>query len=243
MQFSDDNQNWSDWEEYATSKTYTLPSGDGKKTVYVRFKDSAGYISETVSDSIILDTTAPTEDNLVIYEAPAENEVIVQGDSIFLSGKTGAFFTVKIYVYSNPVTYQTQASSTGYWEYEIPTDELEEGDHEIYIQLVDLAGNVSDLIKIISFSIIIPTEYHVYAAEKPEETVIKKSEKSIEEKTEEIAKSPQSTQPEVKEETTQKKSKWWIWVSAIVGFIILVIAGYLFFDIYRKRKSEQQKLF
>ena len=45
------------WETYATSKSWTLSSGDGEKTVYVWFKDSVGNINTTpYSDSIILDT-------------------------------------------------------------------------------------------------------------------------------------------------------------------------------------------
>jgi hypothetical protein len=59
MCFSDNGITWTDWEPYATSKPWTLPSGDGTKTVYVRFKDSAGNVS-TYSDTIILDTTPPT---------------------------------------------------------------------------------------------------------------------------------------------------------------------------------------
>ncbi len=47
------------WETYATTKFWTLTSGDGTKTVYIKYKDSAGNISEAYSDTIILDTTVP----------------------------------------------------------------------------------------------------------------------------------------------------------------------------------------
>ncbi|UJS17063.1 MAG: Ig-like domain-containing protein [Candidatus Jettenia sp.] len=42
--------------------SYELSSGDGEKTVYIWFKDAVGNISNTISDSIILDTTSPTLD-------------------------------------------------------------------------------------------------------------------------------------------------------------------------------------
>jgi hypothetical protein len=42
------------WETYATSKSFALSSGEGTKTVYVKFKDAAGNESSAVSDSIIL---------------------------------------------------------------------------------------------------------------------------------------------------------------------------------------------
>ncbi|MQY70033.1 MAG: hypothetical protein GH145_04130, partial [Firmicutes bacterium] len=60
MQFSNDASSWSDWEDYSTTKSWTLSSGDGKKKVYVKFKDGAGNVSEIYSDNIILDRTPPT---------------------------------------------------------------------------------------------------------------------------------------------------------------------------------------
>jgi YD repeat-containing protein len=59
MQFSNDNATYYTPEAYATSKPWTLTSGDGTKTVYAKFKDTAGNWSTTYSDTILLDTTAP----------------------------------------------------------------------------------------------------------------------------------------------------------------------------------------
>lgn len=42
------------WETYATTKNWSLTSGDGVKNVYVKFKDTAGNISTVVSDMITL---------------------------------------------------------------------------------------------------------------------------------------------------------------------------------------------
>ena len=58
MRFSNDAVNWSPWEWYQTSKSWTLTSGDGTKTVYVEYIDRAGNIARC-SDDIILDTTPP----------------------------------------------------------------------------------------------------------------------------------------------------------------------------------------
>jgi len=60
MRFSHDNSAWTPWEAYSASKTWTLTTGDDQKTVYVQYIDAAGLISESYSDTIILDTTAPT---------------------------------------------------------------------------------------------------------------------------------------------------------------------------------------
>ena len=49
-----------DAEPYETSRIYTLQSGDGTKTVYVRFIDG-GDPGTPSSDTIVLDTTPPDE--------------------------------------------------------------------------------------------------------------------------------------------------------------------------------------
>jgi ribosomal protein L40E len=49
MRFSDNNVTWSTWQPYETSVNWTLPEGDGQKTVYVQFKDNSGLISTTSS--------------------------------------------------------------------------------------------------------------------------------------------------------------------------------------------------
>lgn len=45
------------WETCVSSKAYTLPSWDGTKTVYMRFKDGLDNTTNDVSDSITLATT------------------------------------------------------------------------------------------------------------------------------------------------------------------------------------------
>ncbi|OGI83631.1 hypothetical protein A2903_02485 [Candidatus Nomurabacteria bacterium RIFCSPLOWO2_01_FULL_33_17] len=49
------------WETYATTKSWTLTSGDGIKTVYARFKDAAGNMSVATSDTITVSGTGTTE--------------------------------------------------------------------------------------------------------------------------------------------------------------------------------------
>jgi YD repeat-containing protein len=55
----------STWETYAASKSWTLTTGDGGKTVYAWFKDTAGNADATpYSNAITLDATAPTNGTL-----------------------------------------------------------------------------------------------------------------------------------------------------------------------------------
>ena len=60
MRFSNDGTTWSAWETYATTKAWTLATGDGTKTVRAQFRDLNGNISTTYSDTIVLDTINPT---------------------------------------------------------------------------------------------------------------------------------------------------------------------------------------
>ena len=47
------------WETFAASKQVTLPSGDGQKTVYAKFRDDVWNESAQVSASITLNTAVP----------------------------------------------------------------------------------------------------------------------------------------------------------------------------------------
>jgi hypothetical protein len=50
----------SSWQTYSPTVSFTLSAGDGRKTVYAWWKNSAGGIGESAaSASIVLDTTAP----------------------------------------------------------------------------------------------------------------------------------------------------------------------------------------
>jgi glucose/arabinose dehydrogenase/PKD repeat protein len=61
MRFSNTGTSFSTAEAYATTKAWTLSSGAGTKTVYVQYKDAAGnWSSLPITDTIVLDTTAPT---------------------------------------------------------------------------------------------------------------------------------------------------------------------------------------
>jgi len=63
MCVSNASSSCSSWVAYGSSMAWTLTTGDGAKTVYAWFKDSAGNVTATpsiTSDSIILDTAAPS---------------------------------------------------------------------------------------------------------------------------------------------------------------------------------------
>jgi hypothetical protein len=60
MCLSNDNMTFTQWESFTGSKPWTLPEGDGVKTVYVQFMDKAGFSSAIYRATIIFDTVRPT---------------------------------------------------------------------------------------------------------------------------------------------------------------------------------------
>ena len=134
MQFSNDGANYSTPETYATSKSgYILSDNDGLKTVYVKYKDVSGNWSAPVSDTITLDTSPPTgtieiNGGAVYTSASPVTLTLSSTDSAQMqfSNENGAW--------SGWETYGTSKS----WP-------LSEGDgaKTVYVQLKDVAGNVS----------------------------------------------------------------------------------------------------
>ena len=59
VELSDDGRAWTRFP-YAPSVSWNLPRGDGPKTVYARWRDPRGRTSIAESDTIVLDTVAPT---------------------------------------------------------------------------------------------------------------------------------------------------------------------------------------
>ncbi len=79
------NSDFSDakWEKMAGTKKWILDgtSGDGNKTVYAKFKDRAGNMSQVYSDDIILDTQPPTQGSVVINndsKFTKENQIVLK---------------------------------------------------------------------------------------------------------------------------------------------------------------------
>ena len=60
MRFRNAGDAWDAWIPVAGTRSWTIPSGDGTKTVEVQFRDKAGAISGAIADTIILDQTPPT---------------------------------------------------------------------------------------------------------------------------------------------------------------------------------------
>ncbi|MDD5449560.1 MAG: SpvB/TcaC N-terminal domain-containing protein [Candidatus Omnitrophica bacterium] len=101
MQFSNDNITWSAPEPYAATKTWDITSGDGEKTVYVKFSDKALNWSQAVSDTIIVDTAPP----VIIITSPKDG-ALSETQQIILSG------TIDGQPFSEEVTLDHEGENT-----------------------------------------------------------------------------------------------------------------------------------
>jgi hypothetical protein len=80
MRFSNDGDNWSDWESYGTTKNWNLTFGLGVKTVFAQFKDAYGLISATYNDTIRL--VAPSSPS--VPSSPSDPSTPVQRGNIIV---------------------------------------------------------------------------------------------------------------------------------------------------------------
>lgn len=76
----------STWFAYTTTKTWTLTSTAGTKTLYGWFKDSWGNTSAAVTDTIVLDATGPSGGTLTATGSDAEAALSWNGISDSASG-------------------------------------------------------------------------------------------------------------------------------------------------------------
>ncbi|MBT9557931.1 MAG: S8 family serine peptidase [Myxococcales bacterium] len=80
------------WLDFATTRTFSLASGNGAKSVYARFRDAAGNVSAVASDSIVVDAAAPANGKLT---ATAQNSAVALSWSGFTDPVSGiASYTV-----------------------------------------------------------------------------------------------------------------------------------------------------
>ncbi len=148
MRFSNDGATWSAWETLAATRAYTLPGGDGHKTVRVQYLDKANNRSAVYSDYILLDTTAPTGGITINSGAATTTSQYV---SLGLTWSDGAGSGV------SRMRFSDNGSTWTAWETPKPTCAhtlpAGWGNHTVRVQYTDSVGNYStvynDYIKLV----------------------------------------------------------------------------------------------
>ncbi len=138
MRFSDNGSTWTAWEPLLSTRPYTLPTGDGYKTVRVQFRDSDGNNSAVFSDYIMLDTTLPTGGIIINGGALSTPVQLV---SLGLNWADGAGSgAARMRFSDNGATWTPWETLKATRAYTLP---LPNGYHTVRVQFRDGAGNVS----------------------------------------------------------------------------------------------------
>lgn len=146
MRFQNSGENWTEWQDFQGTKSWTLTSTDGSKMVYYEAKDVANNtIASAVSDSITLDTTKPTV-NMSITGAGDTPSTHSNNVSVTLS-ITGSDATsgVEYMKISNDIGF-TGSSWINYTTSKAWTLNSGDGTKTVYIKVVDRAGKESDVV-------------------------------------------------------------------------------------------------
>lgn len=138
------------WIPFQNTLTWSLPYGDGEKTVYALFRDNAGNEYGPISAGITIDTIAPSGNTVSVRESDNPNSTEIE---TILTDKLPAFLhfnitdttTYKIHYY---IGLATSTVPTKYTEVYYPTnpivlDNLPIGTVKVWALFEDEAGNKS----------------------------------------------------------------------------------------------------
>ena len=139
---------------YRDDVVYVLSSGEGTKTIYVWYKDAAGNISDTVSDTIIVDLTIPD----IGITTPTPNPTItVALDIVALGGYTSDNLSgIGRVTWVNNRGGSGTAAGTTTWT--ISAILLQLGINEIIVTAEDNAGNLKTDTIVITYTPTQPVE-------------------------------------------------------------------------------------
>ncbi len=123
--------------EYLDEATYTLDNGDGDNAVYVWYKDASGNISDTASDTIVVDTTPP---RITIQDPTSEQIYTTTSETISIGGNASDDINeVSSIIWTNSRGKGDTERNMVDWI--IPKIDLAKGDNVITIKASDRVGN------------------------------------------------------------------------------------------------------
>jgi M6 family metalloprotease-like protein len=123
------------WESYATGRSWTLSSGDGVKTVYIKFKNLGGNESSAANDTITLDTTPPSGSSISINAGTACTGTI--SATLTISAVDAVQMMISNASDFAGASWEAYATSKSW------TLALGDGTKTVYIKFKDAIGNVS----------------------------------------------------------------------------------------------------
>lgn len=133
----DEGTTWTAWQSFAASKNLTLPAGDGLKTVKYQIHDKAGN-TQTFSDSIFLDLTAPSGTLSINLGATQTPSAAV---TLKLSATDGSGSGLdKMSFSENGSDWSTPEDYSASKDYMLSSGD---GNKKVYVRFLDKVGNTS----------------------------------------------------------------------------------------------------
>lgn len=135
MSIRDALTDWSPWEPVSFARVWTLPAGEGGQSVWVRFRDRAGNVSDPIWASILVDTVAPGIFGFSISDMGYDRAVVRWQTSEPVSGSVELSAGYGLREIASP--------STG-TVHEVVLTGLSEGTrYSVRVRVTDPAGNTS----------------------------------------------------------------------------------------------------
>jgi hypothetical protein len=137
MSFSTDDATWSAWEPFNSEKSYTLPTTDGEKTVYVRVNDRANNIKHA-SDNIIVDISSPHSLSIIINDGDLETDSTTVSLNLNAIDDTSGIESMAFS--DDDITWAAWEPFISEISYNLPQND---GEKTIYFSVMDKAGNIA----------------------------------------------------------------------------------------------------
>jgi hypothetical protein len=147
--FSNNGLDWQAWEPFSATRYFIFSGEEGENIIYLKIRDNVGNVAEPVSDSIILDTTAPYSLMIVVNNGAFEtNSTLV---TLNLNAIDDISRVTEMSLSNDGVTWSSWENYTFLKYYNLPPGE---GIKTIYFKVRDANGNeakpVSTSITVIS---------------------------------------------------------------------------------------------
>ncbi|MEK6568666.1 MAG: Calx-beta domain-containing protein, partial [Candidatus Omnitrophota bacterium] len=124
---------------YSASVSHTLDTGDGTKTLYCWYKDSAGNVSSSSTDSVTLDSTAPT----VTISSPTTSATYSTTISTLNLSGSASDATSGLAAITYTLNSAAPVNASGLTTWSIANLALQAGTNTIIATATDNAGNSS----------------------------------------------------------------------------------------------------
>jgi hypothetical protein len=133
---------WDDepWEAPVPRKAWTLEEGDGAKVVYYQLIDNVGWVSNTFTDDILLDTTPPS----AFIDFPSEGQTLDLAEITILGSASDNLEINRVDIRINGGPWQTAVGTLSWSAYV----DLLPGSNTIEAMAWDMASNPSTIVSL-----------------------------------------------------------------------------------------------